>query len=328
MRGFWDTLKRPYMVLAPMADVTDSAFRQIINKYGKPDVMWTEFVSVEGLCSAGRDRLIKDLYFVPEEQPLIAQIFGTDLNAYKETAAMCADLGFAGIDINMGCPVNNIIKDGSGSAMCKNPDHAIAVTRAAKEGARNIPVSVKIRLGWNQNEIETWLPRILEAEPAVVSIHCRTRAEMSKVPADWTQIKRAVEIRNNVQGNPDENPKAAYIIGNGDVANLKDADVRVSETGCDGVMIGRGVFGDPWLFNREIDKENIPYEERFRVLIEHIELYQSLYHDVKNFAIMRKHFGSYVAGYDQAKRLKIELMDTTTAEGAIGVLQKEIENLK
>ena len=257
------------MVLAPMADVTDEAFRAIIAKYsrhtrkdgtmGGPDVFWTEFVSADGLCSPGRDVLLRDLKYSPVERPIVAQFFTSTPSHMERVARMAESLGFDGIDINMGCPDKSIEKQGAGAAMMTTPDLAVEIIRAAKQGAGGIPVSVKTRVGWNTVELETWLPKLLSAEPAVITVHARTRKEMSLVPARWEHVARAVEIRNTLGSK-------TLILGNGDVQNLAEAETRVTETGADGVMIGRGIFGNPWLFSPDTPRESVPLPERLRVM--------------------------------------------------------------
>src|SRR3990172_4105371 len=194
--NFWRNLERPIIALAPMADVTDPAFRRIIAKYGKPDVLWTEFVSADGLFLGGYDALIKALDFTQAERPIVAQFFTSNADMMRKAASLAKDLGFDGIDINMGCPDKRIERRGAGATLMKYPERAQAIIRAAKEGAGNVPLSVKTRLGWNDNELETLLPALLEVEPAVITIHARTRKELSLVPARWEHIERAVEIRN------------------------------------------------------------------------------------------------------------------------------------
>ncbi len=184
------------MVMAPLANVTDAAFRQIIAKYGKPHVLYTEFVSADGLFLGGREALLRDLAYHPSERPIIAQFFTSRPQHMKQAAALARELGFDGIDINMGCPDKSVEKQGAGAALIKNPELAREIIRAAKEGAGGLPVSVKTRIGYNKNELETWLPEILKEEPAAVVIHARTRKEMSLVPARWEHVKQAVEIRS------------------------------------------------------------------------------------------------------------------------------------
>jgi nifR3 family TIM-barrel protein len=305
--GFWEKLERPFFTLAPMADVTDAAFRRIIAKFGKPDVAWTEFVSTDGLCSRGRDALLPDLWFTDAERPIVAQIFGATPAHFRETASLIADLGFDGIDINMGCPDRNVEKQHAGAAMMKDPELAQAVIRATQEGSHGLPVSVKTRIGYNKVEIDEWLPKILATHPAALTVHARTRKEMSDVPARWEYVARAVALR-------DQYSPETLIIGNGDVADLTDAHKKVSESGADGAMIGRGIFGNPWRFNPNIRIEDIPLERRLEVMVEHTRLFEELLGEVKNFAIMKKHYKAYVNGFDGAKELRTQLMDTISSE--------------
>lgn len=288
-----------------MADVTDPAFRRIIAKYGKPDVMWTEFVSADGLFLGGRDALMKDLAFTPEEKPIVAQFFTARPEMMKKAAALAAELGFDGIDINMGCPDRSIEKQGAGAAHIKDPEHALEIIEAAKQGAGDLPVSVKTRIGYNKNELDVWLPALLSAKPALITLHARTRKEMSKVPAHWEEIKHAVDIRNGID--PD-----VLIFGNGDVLTLQDAEQKVRETGCDGIMIGKGIFGNPWLFNKNVHKEDLSVADVLRVMVEHTKLYEELLPH-KNFAIMKKHYKAYVHGFLGAKELRMKLMDAQDA---------------
>ncbi|MCI0542456.1 tRNA-dihydrouridine synthase [bacterium] len=314
--NFWEKLERPIMALAPMADVTDAAFRRIIAKYGKPDVMFTEFVSADGLQSAGQERLLKDLWYSESERPIVAQIFGSIPEKFHKTAELVRELGFDGIDINMGCPERNIQKQGSCAALIKNPKLAQEIILATKEDSGGLPVSVKTRIGYNQNEIETWLPALLEREPAAITLHARTKKEMSDVPARWDIIKRAVEIR-------DRSGSKAFILGNGDVKNLDEAKKRVEETGVDGVMLGRAIFGNPWLFattHLPTSLEGgspkgwgVEVEEKLRVMLEHTLLFEELFAGVKNFSIMKKHYKAYVEGFPGAKELRMKLMETENA---------------
>lgn len=309
--GFWGQLKRPFFVLAPMADVTDPAFRRIITKYGKPDVMWTEFVSADGLFLAdeeGQKKIKRDLEYSEAERPIVAQFFTSDPIMMEKAARYAVECGFDGFDINMGCPDKSIEKQCAGAALMKNPQLAQDLIHAAKKGitssGKEIPVSVKTRIGYNKNELEEWLPVLLEAEPAAITIHARTRKQMSKVSADWAHIKRAVEIR-------DELKSSTFILGNGDALDLEDAQKKTDETGCDGVMLGRAIFGNPWLFNR--NKKEVSITQHLNVLVEHTKLYEQLLGDVKNFNIMKKHYKAYVSGWDGAKELRINLMDAKDA---------------
>ncbi|MDP3763129.1 MAG: tRNA-dihydrouridine synthase [bacterium] len=315
MNNFWLKLKRPIFVSAPMADVTDAAFRQIIAKYGKPDIMWTEFVSADGLALApeeGRKKLLKDLEYSEIERPIVAQFFTSSPENMKKAAELARELGFDGIDINMGCPDKSVEKQGAGASLMKNVKLARELIKAAKKGAGTLPVSVKTRTGYSRPELENWLPEVLKEEVAIVTVHARTRKEMSKVPARWEFVKRAVEIRN-------ASSKKTLIFGNGDVRDLAEARRRVDETGCDGVMLGRAIFGNPWLFS-----EHQPsVEEKLRVLVEHTKLFEKLFLNTplrqgfggasKNFAVMKKHFKAYVTDFDGAGELRAKLMATNNA---------------
>lgn len=312
MNNFWEKLNKPFFVLAPMADVTDAAFRRIICKYGKPDVFWTEFVSADGLSSPGREALKIDLMYTEGERPIVAQLFSAHPDKMREASKLCAELGFDGIDINMGCPDRSIEKQGAGAAMIKNPKSAAEIIQAVKDGikdaGKNIPVSVKTRVGYNKVQIDEWIPFLLAQGLDALTIHARTRKEMSDVPARWEHVREVVGIRNKM-GLPTK------ILGNGDVRNIAEARMRVEETGCDGVMLGRAIFGNPWLF-----AEGEPtVEEKLKVMVEHTKLFEELLGKNKNFAIMKKHYKAYVNGFDGAKELRMKLMEAQNA--------KEIESM-
>lgn len=295
-----------------MADVTDAAFRRIIAKYsrhgevgGGPDVFWTEFVSCDGLCSGGREVLKRDLEYTEGERPIVAQLFTSTPENMFNAVRLVRELGFDGIDINMGCPDRSIEKQGAGAAHIKNPVRAREVIRAAKEAAGDMPVSVKTRLGYNTNEIETWIPEILNEGVAALTIHGRTRKDMSLVPARWDDIKKVVDLAREIAPN-------TLILGNGDVKNLADGREKAVMSGVDGVMIGRGIFGNPWLFDANDPK--ITVEEKLRVAIEHTKLFMELLGDIKSFAIMKKHYKAYVNGFDGAKDLRVAMMESHSVE--------------
>ncbi len=307
-----------------MADVTDAAFRRVIAKYsrhtrgdgtyGGPDVMWTEFVSADGLMRAtevGKSKLMADLIYDDSERPIVAQLFSSHPEYMESAAALCAELGFDGIDINMGCPDRSIEKQGAGAAMMKDPQNAREIIRAAKRGAssRRLPVSVKTRLGYNRDELERWLPELLAEEPAAITLHARTRKEMSKVPARWERVADAVKLRDGMGS-------ATRILGNGDVVSVEDAREKVDASGADGAMLGRAIFGNPWLFHPSEHLENISLTERLRVMVEHTRLFAELLPH-KNFAIMKKHYKAYVSGFEGAHELRTKLM------GAVNVATVE-----
>lgn len=307
MDDFWHQLKKPVMVQAPMANVTDAAWRQLFAKYGKPDVTYTEFVSADGLLRAdeeGKRKLLRDMVFTEAERPIVVQFFTSDPEAMEYAARLAAQMGFDGVDINMGCPDRAVEKQGAGASLIKNPARAAELIAAARRGAPGLPISVKTRIGYNKNTLEEWLPVLLAAEPSVVIIHARTRKEMSKVPAQWEHIARAVEIRNATGSN-------TLIMGNGDVMSLADARAKATATGADGVMIGRALFGSPWFF---ADGDVPPLETRLRIMVEHTKLFERLLDDIKSFSIMKKHFKAYAEGFPGARELRIKLMETENAD--------------
>jgi nifR3 family TIM-barrel protein len=314
VKGFWKKLKKPIFAIAPMANVTDAAFRALIAKYGKPDVMWTEFVSCDGLQSTGRDNIMIDLKYSETERPIVAQIFGSKPENFYKTALLMQELGFDGIDINMGCPDRAVEKQGAGAALIKNPKLAQEIIRETMRGAGKLPVSVKTRIGYNKDELRTWLPYILETEPAAITIHARTRKEMSKVPARWEHVAEAVSIRDAYDNTKDK----TLILGNGDVIDVLDGINKAKETGADGIMIGRGIFGNPWCFadltkvknGKKVDKE-ISIKQRLAAMCEHAEYFEKMLGKEKNFEIMKKHFKAYANGFASAKELRIKLMTET-----------------
>lgn len=363
--GFWEKMKPknggPILSLAPMADVTDAAFRYIIAKYSKLHhtskvtsqgeplayITWTEFVSADGLALApeeGRKKLLKDLEYDEIERPIVAQFFTGKPENMEKAAVLARELGFDGIDINMGCPDRSIEKQKAGAALIKNPKLAQEIVLAAKQGAKDLPVSVKTRLGYNEDQLDEWLLNLLETEPAVITIHARTRKEMSKVPARWERIKGAVGIRNSFTPQPQKctdifllknsscslqsssqgisevvaprNSQKTLIFGNGDTDSIEDAYKKAGEAGCDGVMLGRAIFGNPWLFSGCTPSE----KERLEVLAEHAKLFEEKFGPSKNwprglksFAIMKKHFKSYLSGIPNSKEILEKMMKAENA---------------
>lgn len=316
--GFWAKLQKPVFVMAPMADVTDVAFRQMFAKYGKPDVTWTEFVSCDGLIMApeqkrkgetisSQEKLWADLKYFENERPIVAQIFSSKPKMMEEAAYLVTKKGFDGIDINMGCPARVIQKQESGAALIKNPKRAVQMIKAARKGIHkackemnksDIPLSVKTRIGYNKDTMENWISVLLKQNLPLITIHARTKKEMSKVPAHWNRISDAVKLRDKIS-------PETLIFGNGDVKDLNDAKEKVKETGCDGVMLGRAIFGNPYLFSekREVKSE----KESFDLLLEHTKLFEK-YLSHKNFNIMKKHYKAYVNGFKGAKELREKLM--------------------
>jgi tRNA-dihydrouridine synthase B len=275
-------------------------------KYGRPDVFWTEFVSADGLCSIGKNKLLHILKYNKKERPIVAQVFGAKPENMKIACGMIADLGFDGIDINMGCPDKGVVKQGAGSALIKNPKLAREIIQSAIAGVKsvgyNIPISVKTRIGFNKKtELEGWISEILQEDISALTIHARTKKEMSEVPADWTQVKKVVELVK-------KSGKKIPVIGNGDIKSLVEGRQKALETGCNGIMIGRGAFGKPWIFTG-VGKNT---EQKLKILVEHTKIFDKLLGKERNFALMKKHYKAYVTGFEGAKELRVKLMKTNS----------------
>ena len=308
-----------------MKQVLIRAFRQIIAKYGRPDVFFTEFVSADGLAHPkAREKLLIDLKYTEGEHPIVAQIFGGKPENIKEAAALCQELGFDGVDINMGCPDKSIEKQCAGAAAMKDMELARKIIRAAREGASGLPISVKTRIGYNKDEIDTWIAGLLAENLSALTVHLRTRKEMSNVPAHWDVMLRIIELRNKIS-------PETLIIGNGDVIDLKDAKEKAEKYGCDGIMLGRAIFGNPWLFDNATPPASghLPLageeiRKKLEVMIEHTHLFEKMLGGVKNFSIMKKHYKAYVKNALGAsasggsarggKELRMELMEAPNAD--------------
>lgn len=319
----------PFFVLAPMAEVTDVAFREFIAVHGSnPDVYYTEFVSCKGLLSdKGRQALIRDLYYTENQRPIVAQVFGNDPKDFYETARLIAKLGFDGIDINMGCPDKKIEKSGAGAALIKDLKRAQEIVVATREGAGTMPVSVKTRIGYNVIETEKWIGALLNAKPDALLIHGRTRKEMSKVPAHWGEIAVAAKMCRE---------SGVVCVGNGDVKSREEGERRAKESGVDGIMIGRGVFGSPFVFtkqttqtntdrtqtNTDEDPRRLTRKNKLNSLGNLIVLFDAAWKNKKSFHILKKHFSSYVRGWSGAKELRSRMMETESSAEALDTLEQ------
>lgn len=327
MQNFWEKLPKPILALAPMEDVTDAAFRKLIAKHGKPSVMFTEFTSADGLVLApdkAQPMLRKKLLYSPEERPIVAQLFSSNPERMEKAAALVQEFGLDGVDINMGCPVKEVVDTGCGAALIKNPALARELMRAAKRGAPNIPLSIKTRVGYDTETLDSWIPEILAEKPAALTVHLRTRKEMSDVPAHWDLMPRIVALRDALA-------PETLILGNGDVKNLEDARVKIKESGCDGAMLGRAIYGNPWLFADTNSPEHgrgiVSPQEKIAALIEHLKLFEEILGETTNYAVMKKHFKAYISGWDNAKELRVRLMDTSSVHDAIVILTNAATSL-
>jgi len=314
MESFWKRLPKPFFVLAPMADVTDPAYRRLIAACGKPDVTWTEFVSADGLYYTREKKgmpdaenpLMRDLLFTPEEHLIVAQLFTSNPEMMTYAANLCAELGFDGVDINMGCPDRSIEKQGAGAAMIKDIEVARAVIAAAQKSG--LPVSVKTRIGYNQETIDTWIGALLETKPPALTVHLRTRKEMSKVPAHWEVMPRVVALRNAIS-------PETLIIGNGDIVSIDDAREKLAASGADGAMLGRAIFGNPWVFS-ERKPEDISSKEKLEALEALARNFDEL-RPQKSFHILKKHFKAFITGFAGAAELRASLMEAESLEALL-----------
>lgn len=301
-----------------MDDVTDTVFRRVIASTAAPDVYFTEFVNVDGLQSPGRQNLMKKLQFTASEQPLIAQIWGKNPENFRKTAAELVEMGFAGVDLNMGCPAKPVIKDGCGSALINNRDLALEIIQATKEGvAGRVPVSVKTRLGWNCVDL-TWPEFLLQQNLSMLTIHGRTKKEMSEVPAHWDLIGEVRKLRDHYA--PD-----TLIVGNGDVESRAQGEALAAQYGLDGIMVGRGVFHDPFVFAKNTPWPEYTRRQRLQLYRQHVHLFAETWPNVeRRIATLNKFCKVYVSGFDGAKELREQLMNAGSSQELLDILDQAI----
>jgi tRNA-dihydrouridine synthase len=325
MTNFWQQISRPIIALAPMEDVTDTVFREVIRSVSDVDVlnvMFTEFTSTDGLCNEiGRKNVSSRLMVSASEREwinrtntkLVAQIWGSDPNKFRESAQLISEMGqFDGIDINMGCPVKKVVKNKSCSALINYPELAREIIVATKAGT-SLPVSVKTRLGFNEVITEKWIGNLLDENPAAITIHGRTQKMQSTGNAMWNEIGKAVQLRNERNSN-------TLILGNGDVESYATAMQHVSDVGVDGVMVGTGVFKNPWMFNKSLPK--ISMEMRIALLIKHIMLYDVTWGKTQNYNVLKRFFKIYLNGFEGAAHVRDQLMHTKNCEEALELIRK------
>ncbi len=345
--SFWTQLQKPIIGLSPMDGVTDQPFRHIQKKYGQPAVIYTEFTSVEGVCH-GADRLLTDFLYDEIQRPVIAQIYGTTPDFFRQTAILLCELGFDGIDINMGCPAKNVAHSGAGAALIRTPDLARQIIRATKQGIaewqqgasveacpnitpaiwaevqkrksqlpteyqekRAIPVSVKTRIGFDEPVIDEWISTLLEEDVAAIALHGRTLKQRYMGEANWEEIGKAAILVHQTD---------TVILGNGDVKSLDDANQKVIKYGVDGILIGRASWGDPMVF-KPTEAESV---SPFHIALEHTQVYEQTFHSDEryHFLPMRKHLGWYVHDIPNASQIRIQLMSTNSSQEVEHVLQE------
>lgn len=316
---------QPFYVLAPMDDVTDTVFRRVVADCAPPDVYFTEFVNVDGLQSPGRPKLLKKLRFTESERPLIAQIWGKNPDNFRKTAEEIANgtlareaglpkgVNFSGIDLNMGCPEKNVVKNGTCSALINDPETAVAMIQATQAGAGDLPVSVKTRLGFNSINFE-WHTTLLQQKLNMLTIHGRTRAEMSKVPADWDAIGHVRSLRDSLA-------PETLIVGNGDVLSRAQGDELAVAHGLDGVMIGRGIFQDPFVFAKDSPWLTLPRSERIALYRKHVVLFSETWQQGERpIHTLNKFCKIYINHFDGAKELREQLMEASSTDELLHLL--------
>ncbi|MGG5370792.1 tRNA dihydrouridine synthase [Enterococcus sp. AZ196] len=305
--NFWAELPKPFFILAPMEDVTDVVFRHVVKEAGAPDVFFTEFTNSDSFCHPdGIESVRGRLVFTDDEQPMVAHIWGDKPEFFREMSIALADMGFKGIDLNMGCPVPNVAERGKGSGLILRPEVAAELIEAAKAGG--LPVSVKTRLGFTDiAEMENWISHLLRQDIANLSVHMRTRKEMSKVDAHWELIPQIVKMRDEIA------PQTLITI-NGDIADRQMGLELAEKYGVDGLMIGRGIFKNPYAFEKEA-KEHSP-KEMIGLLRLQLDLQDQYSEQVPRSIVgLHRFFKIYVKGFPGANDLRVSLMNTkSTAE--------------
>ena len=312
--NFWSELPRPFFILAPMEDVTDIVFRHVVSEAARPDVFFTEFTNTESFCHPEGIHSVRGrLTFSEDEHPMVAHIWGDKPEQFRETSIQLAKMGFKGIDLNMGCPVANVAKKGKGSGLILRPDVAAEIIQATKAGG--LPVSVKTRLGYYEiDEWKDWLKHVFEQDIANLSIHLRTRKEMSKVDAHWELIEAIKNLRDEIAPN-------TLLTINGDIPDRKTGLELAEKYGIDGVMIGRGIFHNPFAFEKE------PREHTCKELLDLLRLHLSLFNkyekdEIRQFKSLRRFFKIYVRGIRGASELRHQLMNTQSIAEARALLDE------
>ncbi|MGI2263982.1 MULTISPECIES: tRNA-dihydrouridine synthase [unclassified Staphylococcus] len=318
--NFWRELPRPFFVLAPMEDVTDVVFRHVVSEAGRPDVFFTEFTNTESFCHPEGVHSVRGrLTFTEDEQPIVAHIWGDKPEHFREMSIGMAEMGFKGIDLNMGCPVANVATKGKGSGLILRPETAAEIIQASKAGG--LPVSVKTRLGYSEiDEWREWLKHVFKQDIANLSIHLRTRREMSKVDAHWELIGEIKQLRDEIA--PD-----TLLTINGDIPDRKTGLELTEKYGIDGIMIGRGIFHNPYAFEKE------PREHTSAELLDLLRLHLDLFdkysqEETRLFKPLRRFFKIYVRGIRGASELRHQLMSTNTTDEARELLDEFESNME
>ncbi len=331
MDNFWQTIHKPIIALAPMEDVTDTVFREVVLSVSDPDalnVVFTEFTSTDGLChEKGRPKVIERLLVNASEMQLlksrntklVAQIWGGDPEKFRMSAEMISKMNlFDGIDINMGCPAKKVVKNKSCANLINYPELAKEIIYATAEST-HLPVSVKTRIGFSKIVTEEWISHLLETAPKAITIHGRTRKMMSNGPALWDEIGKAVNLRNQLGSE-------TLILGNGEVFSYADALNRLEQYGVDGVMVGTGVFKNPWMFNSE--PAEITVSHRIELMRKHITLYRGTWGSEKDYNVLKRFFKIYLNGFSNAAHWRDAFMRAHGYDEALQLLDEMKKQLQ
>lgn len=314
--SFWKKLNKPITVLAPMEDVTDLVFRDIVNTIARPDVFFTEFTNCDGLFSAGRSKCIERLNFLPDQHPVVAQLWGAHPETVYKSTQLVKELGFDGVDLNMGCPHKSIVKVGGGACLIKTPALAKELILAVKEGAGELPVSVKTRIGYNQVTTEDWLGFLLGLGIDVLTVHGRTAKQMSNGFANWDEIAKTVKLRDAMK-------VATLIIGNGDVVDYEDGCKKVKASGVDGFMIGRGIFNNLWAFEKVAsDKTHKPTQkELLQLFLRQAEAFLTMWQAQKSQGPLKHFAKTYIREFDGASELRAKIYAAESIDSVVTTLR-------
>ena len=315
-RNFWKELKGTISASAPMAGVSDAPFREMLARYGKPDIIWTEMVSVAGIRVRGEENFENEMRLSFREKPVVLQFFGSLPDDFLMCGEIAERRGFDGIDINMGCPDQGVEKQGAGACLIKSPSLAQEIISAAKEGSRGLPVSLKTRLAYSmKSEMEKWFESLVSESPEAIIIHGRTRSEKREGKADWEGIKEARKIIKGIN-------KEIIVLGNGDIISKEDGEEKSKDV--DGYMVGRALIGNPWFFT---GKEALK-PERMRAVAEHAAIFEKAFGETEPFDLMKNHFAGYMSGFDGAKELRIRMMAAKSAKDILDIVEGEGINIQ
>lgn len=318
MNNFWQQLEKPFFILAPMEAVTDVVFRHVVEKAGRPDVYFSEFTNATGWTHAGDKAIGGRLVKTDDERPIVAQLWGADPESMTKMAKHCKELGYDGIDINMGCPDASAVKSGGGAGMIRTPDLAYEMISAARTSG--LPVSVKTRLGYSRtDEWREWLGGLLAQNLPVLTIHLRTKKEMSKVPAHYELIPEIVALKNQIS------PETLLVI-NGDIRDRSHGMELFRQYGVDGVMIGRGIFADPFCFSEQppVDDKSDKKQILINLLHFHLDQYDKYSHLTKRpYDTLKRFYKIYIRDFDGAAEMRDKLMHTKSTDDVRAILREK-----